>query len=86
VGGGSERFGTDVLARQMLVEAYRTHRLAERDPGEPGAFAGHDAKDLVDALQNLDREAYPERWAQLLSAVKAHVERPASAEPHPVSR
>lgn len=81
-----ERFGTDVLAKQMLHDAYRTHGLADREAGDAGAFAEHDAVALVDALQNLDREAYPARWAQLLAAVKAHVERQPSTEGPPHSQ
>lgn len=70
-----EQYGREVQARAFLREIYDAHGLGSvRDLEAGGDFADLPSHDLTDVYRNLDRDAYPDRFRDLLGAVKERVE------------
>ena len=71
-----EAYGAEVHSRGVVRSIYDQERLGDRDDlGAPGDYYGPMAPSaLADVYRNISRQAHPERFRQVLAAIKAAVE------------
>lgn len=73
-----QRHSVAALSRTELERVYEVEQLAQKRKEELAATAGDyrtmSSKELLDVYRNIDRERVPERFGELLRAMKACVE------------
>ncbi|MBX2801079.1 MAG: hypothetical protein KTR31_25590 [Myxococcales bacterium] len=68
--------GMEVRAKAVLWEIHEAQGLASRQLPDPGPYEHASARDLADVASNIDAAAHPERYRQLLAAIRAKVAEP----------